>query len=755
MFNLSAMRNSILNIDEYMRIADSRASHRPKGPPAVPPEPETGSAPDLSGQLKHLLDPASVAVIGASANTQSWSGRALLELQRLGFRGGIYPVNPKHDELHGLPCYPSVAGIPGPVDAALIFVPKHALPDVLEECGAKGVRGAVILASGFSETGAEGRATEETLREIANRHHIAICGPNCLGFANLARGFMGLTAATFPADLSPGRTALISQSGQLMMVLLARAHDQGVHLRYLVSTGNELNVEAADYARAALADPEITSVAMALEGLRSSAKFLDLARAAQAARKPLIALKLGRSERAARTALAHTGKMAGAQRTYAAVFRQHNVIAVDDPFELADVAALFEKCPTPRGPRVSVVSFSGGWCGVIADQAEELGIPMADFTDETTEKLRPLLDFTPPVNPLDLSGNVNNHPERWPASLRAVLDDDNTDIMVVFIHQVRAEWRDNLIDPLLEIARDAKKPILVIYDGGKVVEDGWDRLAADRSLPIYRGSRPMLTALRHFLDYHARQRRPDETLTATPRDTAASATARDALNAGGPVLSEHRAKTVLRHYGLPMVEEHLADNRADAVRAATELGFPVVLKGLADGQEHKTEAGLVRLNLSTPAEVETTFGDLKDALSGHSLEGGPPAILVQKMASGGAEAILGMQNDPDFGPMILVGTGGTMTELLDDVALRRAPLTPADVTEMIDETLLARLFDGFRGAPRADRTAFEQMVLRFSDLAVDLGDRIESIDINPVFVRPEGQGCLAVDALIVKAEAAT
>jgi len=319
--------------------------------------------------------------------------------------------------------YPSGSAIPEEGDPAAVVRAQKVLPDILEDCGQKGVRGAVILASGFSETGEEGRALEERLREVANRNGIAICGPNCLGLANLDSGFMGLTAATFPEDMSAGRTALISQSGQLLMVLLARAHDQGVHMRYLVSTGNELNVEAADYAGWALNDPQIASVAMALEGLRTPSRFLELARHACEVEKPLIVLKLGRSQRAARTALAHTGKMAGAFRTYEAVFRQNNVVSVDDPLELAEVAALFEKCPAPRGERISVVTFSGGWSGVVADQAEALGLPMADFTEKTEAALRPLLDFTPPVNPLDLSGNVNNHPERWGQSLEAVLAD--------------------------------------------------------------------------------------------------------------------------------------------------------------------------------------------------------------------------------------------------------------------------------------------------------------------------------------------
>ncbi|WP_180901650.1 acetate--CoA ligase family protein [Martelella soudanensis] len=715
--------------------------------------PDTSANAEIFDRLSGLMNPKSVAVVGASTRTDGWSGMAIPVLRRLGFTGKLYPVNPKYDELNDLPCYPSVSAIPEPVDTVLIFVPQKALPDVLEDCGRKGVSGAVILASGFSETGEEGRALEERLREIANRHGIAICGPNCLGLANLASGFMGLTAATFPDDMSAGHTALVSQSGQLLMVLLSRAHDQGVHMRYLVSTGNELNVEAADYAAFALGDPEISSVCMALEGLRSPERFLELAARARAAEKPLIVLKLGRSKRAARTALAHTGKMAGAFRTYEAVFRQNNIVSVDDPLELIDVAALFEKCPAPRGERISVVTFSGGWSGVMADQCEALGLPMADFTEKTVETLKPLLDFTPPVNPLDLSGNVNNHPERWGASLNAVLADDNTDIMVVFIHQVRESWRGRLIGPVLELAKTADKPIIVVYDGGKIVEAGFEELARDRSLPVYRGSQQMLKALKRFLDYHRRKAETGAEIAAPAAPAGARAAVDALLAAGGRSLSEYDAKEALRSYGLPMIGERLVHSADDAVAAAAEIGYPVVLKGLADGMEHKTEAGLVHLRLGDDRAVRDAFDDLAARLSGHTLNGRPAPCLIQKMVKGGVEVILGMQNDPDFGPMILVGVGGVMTELLDDVALRRAPLSRRDVAGMIDETRLGRLLEGFRGAPRADRAALEEAILKLSALAVAHSGSIEGIDINPMLVLPEGEGCVAVDALIVKPEA--
>ena len=703
---------------------------------------------EIFQQISGLLDPRSVAIIGASANTEGWSGAALPVLRKLGFSGDIYPVNPKYDDLDGLRCYPSVEAIPGKVDVALMFVPQRALREILEQCGRKGVQGAVILASGFSETGKEGKALEEQLRKVANQNQIAICGPNCLGLANLKSGFIGLTSATFPANLSPGRTALISQSGQLLMILLARAHDQGVRMRYLVSTGNELNVEAADYGLWVLQDPEITSVCMVLEGLRSPSRFLDLVARAQEVEKPLIVMKLGRSQRAARTALAHTGKLAGAFRTYEAVFRQENIISVDDPLELADVAALFEKCNAPSGKKISVVTFSGGWCGVIADQAEVLGLELADFSDKTDTSLKPLLDFTPPANPLDLSGNVMTHPERWGAALEIVLADENTDIMVVFIHQVREAWRHRLIGPLLELVKTRSKPMIVVYDGGKVVEAGYTKLVEDGSVPVFRGSQQMLRALKRFIDYHELRNRGRKVLV----EANNGETLRQHLVGNGKNILEHTAKAALATIGIPMVGETLVTSKASALEAAETLGYPVVLKGLADNFEHKTEAGLVRLNLSTPKEVHEAFALLSDQLKDQTLNGASASILVQKMVKGGVEVLLGIKNDDVFGPMVVLGVGGIMAELIDDVALRRAPLSRRDIVEMIEETRLGNLLAGFRGSPVADRVALEEAVLRLSRAAVANADQINSIDINPLIVLPVGEGCIMVDALIVKKE---
>lgn len=704
-------------------------------------------------ELTPLLRPRSVAVIGASANTQSWGGSMIDSLRTMGFKGRIYPINPNYEKLCGLPCYADVESVPDEIDAALLFVPKSVIPQVLEQCGRKGIRGAVILAAGFSETDDEGRRLEQELRAIALHHGIAICGPNCMGLVNLADGFIGYTAAALPPVMTAGRTALVSQSGQLASVVFVRSHDQGVHLRYLVSTGNEMVVEAAEYADFMLDDPGVASIGMILEGLRTPAKFLALAERASQVGKPLIVLKIGRSKAAARTALAHTGKMAGSSRTYDAVFRQNNVIVVDDPLEIADVAALFEKCPKPGGRRISVVSFSGGWCGVVADQAETIGLPLAEFTPETVERLRPLLDFTPPINPLDLSGQISAKPERWRESLRAVLEDENTDILLVFLHQVRSAWQDRFIEPVIEIARTTGKPILVMHDGGKIVESGYERLASKGALPIYRDTWPLLKALRRFTDYHAGQSARPAPVAAAIANSGAAAEVRRHLAAWPSVLPEHIAKSVLKAYDVPTVAESVVTTATEATARASEVGYPVVLKGLADGMEHKTEAGLVRLRLESPQELTAAFDEMMETMAGQKMGDKPACCLLQPMLAGGVEAILGLQRDPDFGPMILLGLGGTMTELLEDVSLRRAPLTEHDVEAMIDETRLGLLLEGFRGAPRADRGALVRVVLALSRLATDFSDQIESIDINPVFVLPEGQGCVAVDALIVNREA--
>ncbi len=697
-----------------------------------------------AARMARLLAPRSVAVIGASANPSSWGGATIANLQAMGFAGAIYPVNPNYDQIAGLPCFPDVQAIPGPVDAALLFVPGDAVASVLAACGHKGVGGAVILAAGYGEIGAEGARREADLRALADRHGIAVCGPNCMGLVNLASGFIGYTAAMLPADMRPGRSALISQSGQLAAVLLTRSHDQGVRLRYLVSTGNEMNVEAADYADFMLDDPEIASVGMVLEGLRDPARFLAVAERAAGLGKPLIVLKLGRSRAAARTALAHTGKMAGSAAVHDAVFRQMNVISVSDPLEIADVAALFACCPAPRGNRIGVVSFSGGWCGALADQAEAEGLPLAEFAPETMDRLRPLLPFTPPVNPLDLSGQITAHPERWPQALAAVHDDPDTDIVVVFIHQMRAAWRGHFVDPLLDFARRSEKPVAVVHDGGAVVAEGYEALVKNGDLAVYRGTLPMLRALRHFTEFHAR-RGQVAVVPAEAPDAARRARALALMAPHGESLAEDASKAVLAGYGMPMVAERVVVGREHALRAAGDMGFPVVLKGLAEGMAHKTEAGLVAVGLGDAAALGAAYEAMAARMGG---AGG--RFLVQPMVSGGVEVLLGLQHDPDFGPMVMLGPGGVMAELIGDTAMRRAPFGRAEAEAMIDETRLGALLAGFRGAPAADRAALVKAVLALGRFGVEMGAAVESVDINPLMVLPAGQGCVAVDALVVK-----
>lgn len=709
---------------------------------------ETGSA-----RLSRLLAPRSVAVIGASANKASWGGATIANLKAMGFDGAIYPVNPNHDAIAGLPCHADVESIPGPVDAALLFVPGAAVPDVLAACGRKGVGGAVILAAGYSETGPEGAGREAALRTLADEHGIAICGPNCMGLVNLASGFIGYTAAILPGDMRPGRSALISQSGQLAAVLFTRSHDQGARLRYLVSTGNELNVDAADYADFMLDDPEIASVGMVLEGLRDPVRFLAVAERAAGLGKPLVVLKLGRSQAAARTALAHTGKLAGAAAVHDAVFRQMNVISVRDPLEIADVAALFALCPAPCGNRIGVVTFSGGWCGAVADQAEAEGLPLAEFAPVTMDRLRPLLPFTPPVNPLDLSGQVTAHPERWPAALEAVHDDPNTDIMVVFIHQMRSNWRGHFVDPLLAFAARAHKPVVAVYDGGAVVADGYEALVGANVLPVYRGSAPMLRALRHFTAFHARRGQVSPA-RGLPVDEARRAQVLALMAPWGQSLPEHASKQVLAAYGLPMVPEQAAQTSDEAQALADRIGYPVVLKGLAEGMAHKTEAGLVRLNLRDARELGAAFDVLMAQMEGHRLGAEAARCLVQPMIGGGVEVLLGLKRDPDFGPMVMVGPGGVMAELIADTAMRRAPFDRAEAEAMIDETRLAALLAGFRGAPAADRAALVDAILALGRFGEEMGAAVDSVDINPLMVLPAGQGCVAVDALVIQAAGA-
>jgi acyl-CoA synthetase (NDP forming) len=692
-----------------------------------------------------LLRPEVVAIIGASADVESFKGRPLKYLRKHGYAGRIYPINPKYAELGGLPCFPSIEAAPEGIDVAFIGIPATAVPGVVAACARRGVRACIIFTGGFAEAGKAGRALQDQVAATARESGMAVLGPNCIGVVSgAARLALSASAALDVDQILPGRIGFISQSGSLTGSVLTRTQARGLGFRYLVSTGNEADLEVADFVAFMAADPDVRAIMIFLEGLRQPARFIEAAALARAAGKPIVVLKLGRSAIGARTAESHTGAMVGADDVYDAVFRKQAVLRVDGLEELFETASLLAKVPPPGGHRVGMVTTTGGGAALIADQLGTLGIEVPRLARQTEEALGRILP--PPAavgNPLDLTMSGAT---AYGRALETLAADPNLDFVLGVVGTSGLFFPELGVTPIAEYAKRASKPVAAYINPEAPASL---RLLEENGVPSFRTPEGAARAIGRAVEYGRLLRR-------TPAATAdpdcwvpPGAAERAAVLLRGRVgpLGEWDSRAILVEYGMRCAEARMARSAEEAAHAAEAIGFPVAVKALAPGLAHKTEAGGVRLNLATPEAVREAVEEVRAAARRRGVAA--KAVLVQEMVAGGIEAALGMTRDPQFGPVLSVGLGGIWVELLDDFALGLPPLTAEEAGEMIAATRLSRLLAGFRGGPCRDAEALVDVLLRLSRMAQDLGDRIREIDINPLIVLESPEGVRAVDALVV------
>jgi acyl-CoA synthetase (NDP forming) len=701
------------------------------------PRPSRAEAPDLGP----LLDPGAIAILGASNDPTRIGGRPLRYMLEAGFDRPIYPVNPNRGTVQGLKAYPTIAEVPGPVDCALVAVPAGIVVEALEACAAEGVKSAVIFSSGFAETGAEGAARQARLVEIARRKGIRIVGPNCLGLFNAAIGFY----ATFSSSLDagrppPGNIAIVSQSGAYGSHVFALARAKRLGVRYWITTGNECDVEIAEgIAWAALADDVAVIVAYA-EGVRDGAGLrhsLDLARAAG---KPVIFMKVGRSEIGAAAAASHTAALAGSDAIYDAVFRQHGAYRADSTEAMLDAAYACTTGVFPKGRRVGLVTISGGVGVQMADAASELGLDVAAMPEAAQTKLKEMLPYAATRNPVDITAQAFNDLTLVSRNLELMLEDGGYDVIVAFFTMVAASPYivDDLLAALGELRRRFPERLVVLsivappdiverYEeaGFLVFEDPGRAIAA-------------VAALAGFGRSFARG-------PAIPPPTPAV----PVIDLPEGRLSEHESKAVLAAAGLPVIEERLVHSAEAAAEAAEEIGPPVAMKLNSPDIGHKTEIGGVLLNLASPEAARQGYETLLARAAKAAPEAHLDGVLVAPMVADGVETILGVQHDPVFGPAVMFGLGGIFAEALGDVVFRIAPFGEDEARRMIREIQGHRVLEGLRGRPRADQEALAKALAALSAFAAATAGRIESVDVNPFLVRPDGKGGVAVDALIV------
>jgi acyl-CoA synthetase (NDP forming) len=708
-----------------------------------------------SRDLSPLFRPRAVAVIGASEDVTRIRGRILAQLVAGGYRGGIYPIHPTHREIQGLPAFPSIAAAPLPVDLALIAIPAEAVPDMLEECAAAGVRSALVFSSGFAEEeGPAAAALQERVRLIARERGLVVAGPNSVGMLAIAE----LLAATFSPAIDfaalPGlrdhpsarRIGIISQSGGLGFALFNRGLKRHLAFSTVVTTGNEADLDACDVLDEMLSDERTGVVLMVVETIRRGRRFVALAERALRLGKQIVVAKIGRSAAGTRAAASHTASLTGSDAVYDAVFRRYGVIRADDQEDMLDIAAACTLCPPPAGRRVGIVTISGGVGGWMADTLEASGLAVPEFSAALQARIRDFLpSYGAAFNPIDITAQALQNDHRVQA-VTALAEADEVDAVVVIsslVNDTRLAVERAALAPV--VAR-SRKPILA-YTYTLPSEASRAHLAA-LGVPCYTDLRGPALALDALHRYDAAQRAM--VTAAAPADPAPGrAAAARLLDAAGPTLCEHEAQAVLALYGIATPPSRLAHSAEEAAAHAEALGYPVALKIQSPDIPHKTEAGGVALGLAGPDAVRQAYREIERRIAAR-MPARLHGMLVQRMARPGLEMIVGTVDDATFGPVVTVGLGGIHVEILGDIASSPVPVDRGTASALPQRLRGSALLGPLRGAPGRDCAALAELIERVARLAEDFAGRIRSIDLNPVLLYPEGEGLAVVDALILQ-----
>ncbi|MFL5281666.1 MAG: acetate--CoA ligase family protein [Rhodopila sp.] len=700
-------------------------------------------------QLTRLLHPQSIAVIGASTRPGAFGKQVLTNMAH--YAGRAYPVNARYTTINDQTCYPNVRDLPEVPDCAVICAAREAVEDIVLDCAKAGVGGAIIFASGYSETGKADRIVQqERLAAIVRETGLRIVGPNCIGVVNALLDcratFMDITPIPRPA---PHAVGVISQSGALGMAL-AQGVVRGLSVSYVLTSGNSCDVDMADYVNYLATDPSCRSIACVFEGMATPDRLLLAAEHAWAADKPLVIFKMATGEQGAAAAMSHTGSLAGSNASYRAVFQRAGAIVVDDFETLMETAAFFAKAPPPKAPGAAIVAASGGAAIMAADRAEQHGVPMPQPTPEVRAILEARIpEFGSSRNPCDVTAQILSDPEALGVCATALLNDPQYGVLV---SPLTYGYAPSAKRPKTysRLAEEAGKMACVVWqtewqDGPGVVEaNQCSRVALFRSMSAC------------FAAIAAWQWRADkravgtQTVAATPSQTVDKAAALIAT-ARGKTLTEREAKAVLALYGVPVVGERLVQSAAEATAAADTLGYPVVLKVESPDLPHKTEAGVIRLNLRNAEEVRAGYQAVMTNADKVSPTPRINGVLVQPMVPQGIEMVVGASNDPLFGPLVVVGLGGILVEVLKDTALAPAPVTPAQAEALLRQLKGVKLLEGFRGMPGVNIGRLAQVISDVSRFAADHRDRVAELDVNPLICA--GDRITAVDALIVVPEA--
>ncbi len=722
-----------------------------------------------TAKVKALLNPTSVAILGARENPSGWTARIFANLKRFDFPGPVFPVNPRHAEMWGTRCYPDLASLPTVPDHLVVMRAAETVAETLREAAALGTRSATLYAAGFSEMGTdEGRRLEAELREVVEDTGLAVSGPNCLGNLSARARLLTLPDDRM-RDLVAGPVAMVGQSGTTTPGIARTLMDRGIDVGYVITSGNETGLAAADYIDYFVTDPEVRLIFCMVEAVRRPPDFLAACRRARDAGKPVVVLKMGASEQGRAAALAHTGSLAGAVEAFDAVAGNAGAIRVTSADAAINLIEFLLLSGVPAGDGVGVLVNSGGVRGLSVDAADRHGVSIPPFAPQTVAEIRSLMgEDTRVSNPLD-AGSFLNQPTDIVLKLVEVIRNDPG--IGLLLYQEDLPPNEGLNDAnrrrakrVLDIMQAMEEKLLA--DGGKPIAltspTSYDltdfsreaRKAFPRIAVLNEPERAFRT-IRQALDYRDRIRSEAGSAgPAAPRDMPPAVRAllepHDRL-AGAHALSEPESKALLRAYGVPLPAEGVATTADDAAAIAERIGYPVVVKAVAAALTHKSDAGAVKVGLKKPDDVRRACAEIAANVARYDRAIRFDGWLVAQAIPGGLELVIGVQNDPEMGPVVMFGSGGVWLELVRDVAFAAPGFDRVGAERLIGATRAGKLIDGYRGGSVYDRAAVVDALVAVGRLALDVGSSLDSLDINPFVVLPAGKGAFALDALAVLA----
>jgi acetyltransferase len=697
--------------------------------------------------MKALFEPKAIAVIGASRRPEAVGHAILRNLTEAKFKGEIYPVNPKVDMILDVKCYPSILKTPGPVDLAVIILPSTLVVEALNECVQKGVKAVVVISAGFREIGEEGKRLEQQIVDIARKANIALMGPNCLGHINTDPA-ISMNASFSRGTPSAGKIAFVSQSGALCAAILDYAQGENIGFSKFISFGNKADINELDLLNYLKNDPQTKVILMYVEDLVDGQGFIEAAREITGEiKKPILAIKSGRTAQGAKAAASHTGSMMGSDAVYDAIFTQGGVIRVDDVRQMFNYARAFASLPIPQSNRMAIVTNAGGPGIMATDACVKNGLEMAEISSHTVAELKKVLPPTSNFsNPIDVIGDAQR--DRYEHAMKSVLAEPNVaSAMVILTPQAMTEIEETA-KAIVEITPKTQKTIMPCFIGGADTSKG-AKILEENNIPNYTFPSEAAETLAAMVRYKAWVDRPR---TGVKAFTVAKDKAVQVIEAAKKnkqkLLNVAQSMDMLKAYGFPVPPCGMATSEEEATQIASEIGFPVAMKIVSQKIVHKFDVGGVKLNLRTKEEVQAGYRQIIAALTERKIQDQIEGIFIQVMGQKGREVILGMNRDPHFGPVIMFGLGGTYVEVFKDVTFRLAPVRELSIQRMVEGIRSYPILKGVRGQAPADTKMIIDCLQRLAQLSCDLPE-IQEIDINPLLVYDQGQGASVLDARLI------